>query len=101
MAMRQVPKGQGEGLGQAEKRKAQAWVDKVKVKNVKKDQLRPRQERKLSHEQEAYKGGKCSRRGEEASRASVSSGWEGKGKLEGKSLSQGKTVQSKGTEKGR
>lgn len=98
MAKRQVPKGQGEGLGQAERKKAQAWVDKVK--NSGKDQVRPSQERKLSHEQETYKGGKCSRREEEASRASASSGWEGKGKLQGKGLSQGKTIQSKGTERG-
>ena len=75
-------------------------MDKIKVKNSGKDQLRPNQERKLSHEQEVYKGGKCSRIGEEASRASASSGGEGKGKLEGKGLSQEKTVQSKGTERG-
>ena len=87
---KEVPKGQGEGFGQTERRKTQVWVDKVKSSG--KDQLRPSREGELSQEPEAYKGGKCSRRGEEASRACASFGKEGKG------LSQEKIVQSMGTE---
>lgn len=76
-------------LGRQRRRKAQACVGEVE--NSGKDQLRPSQERTLSRGKEAHRGGGHSGRGEEASRASVSSGWEGKGKLEGKGLSQEKT----------
>lgn len=91
-----LPKGQGEGLGQGERRKSQTWVEEVK--KSRRNQLRPSQEKNIQGTR-AYKPGRHTQRGEEASKASERSSWEGNGKLEGEGLSQEKTIQSRGTER--